>query len=436
MLYKSSTVNVKQVSAVLTAMLFLIAVAGVERSLAGENDRDSLSRQQSFPEITKGQYLAIAGNCATCHTTEGGMLYAGGVAFVTDFGTLYSTNISQDPETGIGKWTEKDFIAAMREGVRPDGTHLYPAFPYTAFAMMTDDDLSALYRFLQTVPAVKAPARETELEFPYSLRPLLAIWKLLFHEAKVFETDETQSAEWNRGRYLVEGLGHCGSCHTPRNFLGAEQRELALSGAVYFDKVPGGEYRKWTAVNLTPSKPGLGAWSKDHLYSYLKTGLSERATVYGPMNEVVMNSTSHLTERDVRAMANYLNTLPEISPEQESTPYAESVAAGAVVYDVYCGTCHLPTGKGAPPGTIEPGSYGVPVAGSAVVQAADPSSLINTILFGPQIPGRPFTSHRKMMEPLGDDLSNTDVANLSNFLRASWGNSGGLVMPEQVAEQR
>jgi mono/diheme cytochrome c family protein len=321
----------------------------------------------------------------------------------------------------------------MRKGVRPDGKHLYPAFPYPSFAKASDEDIAAIYAYLKTIAPVKAENKPNEMKFPYNIRALMGIWNALFHKAAAYQPDDNQSTEWNRGAYLVEGLGHCGACHTPRNFLGAEQSDLALAGGVYMDKTANGEYRKWAAVNLTPAKTGLGAWSADDIAEYLKTGINPRATVYGPMNEVVINSTSRLDEADLKAMAVYLKGRPEKAQNPGKAPSEEVMRAGAAAYTVRCGTCHLPTGLGAPMG-VEP--LGVPLAGSAVVQAPDPASLINTIIYGPQLPPYPFASPRRMMEPWGDKMSDEEIANVASYVRASWGNEAGLVTPEDVAKQR
>jgi mono/diheme cytochrome c family protein len=212
--------------------------------------------------VEAGSYLATAGNCATCHTAENGAPYAGGLEFVTPFGVLYSTNITSDPNTGIGNWTFQDFYNSMKHGIRPDGSHLYPAFPYTDFARMTDDDIASLYLYFQTVEPVNQAATVNELKFPFNQRELLSGWKALFHSAQTFQPDASQSAEWNRGAYLIEGPGHCGACHTPRNFMGAEKQSLAFTGGTYMDKVKFGYHRQWSGVNLTSHATGLASRSQ------------------------------------------------------------------------------------------------------------------------------------------------------------------------------
>lgn len=385
-----------------------------------------LSSYQASAEA--GAYLAKAGNCATCHTTENGAPYAGGLEFITPFGVLYSTNITPEPETGIGNWSFRDFYQSMKRGVRPDGSHLYPAFPYTDFARMTDEDIASLYLYLQTVTPVKQSAPVNELKFPFSQRQLLSGWKLLFHRAQTFVPDTEQSEAWNRGAYLVEGPGHCGACHTPRNFLGAEQESLAFTGGIYMDKVKFGYHRQWSGVNLTSHSTGLASWSHEDLMQYLKEGVSGNAIVHGPMQEVVMNSTRHLSDEDIAAMATYLKSLPANAQRAAPAPAAETLAAGELVYTVHCGSCHLPGGTGD-------AGLGVTLAGSPLVQAPDPSSLINVILYGPHLPPK-LSVDRSRMGMFGKKMSDKDIASVATYVRASFGNSAGAVTPEQVTRQR
>lgn len=380
--------------------------------------------------IERGEYLAIAGNCATCHTTQEGALYAGGVPFKTDFGTIYSTNITQDPETGIGNWTEEQFKRAMREGIRADGSHLYPAFPYPSFTKIADEDIAALYAYFQTVPAVKAPNRKNEMPFPFNQRWTMAGWNMLFFEEGAFETDTAKSAEWNRGAYLVESLGHCGACHTPRNSLGGPLKSKPLSGGVYYDKVPTGHYRHWSAPNLTSATSGLHHWSVDYLTNYLATGRSELHISFGPMNEVIMNSTSRLSEDDQRAMAVYLKSLPAIEHDLVPNLSEAELGRAQTIYDLHCGTCHQPTGLGS-------SETGARLVGSPVVQASDPSSLINVILYGPELsePPPPVGQWRPM-PGFNDKIRDEDLSLLASYLRQMWGNKGSRVTVDQVAKQR
>lgn len=392
---------------------------------------------QKLPRTAeRGQYLVNLGNCKTCHTLEGGQAFAGGVKFVTPFGTLYSTNITQDEETGIGSWSLEDFRNAMRKGVRPDGEHLYPVFPYTYYTRLRDDDIASIYAYLKKLPPVKEANKPNELAFPFNQRGLMAVWNALFFEEGEYAPDNSQSPDWNRGAYLVEGLTHCGLCHTPRNFLGAERRALALSGATYVDEIGEGKYRHWSAVNLTPARGGLAAWNRQDIVDYLTTGLSERAISYGPMNDVIMNSTRHLTETDAQSVATYLTELPAIEHDAGTAPDEEVMRTGRRLYGIHCGTCHLPTGLGGEAGEVDDG-IGIALAGSATVQAADPSSMINKILYSPLlVPPSPFESGRKPMKSFYDKLSDEEVAQISTYVRNSWGNRAPPVSAEEVSRQR
>lgn len=379
--------------------------------------------------IETGKYLATAGNCISCHTRPGGQPFAGGVSFETQFGTIYSTNITPDPETGIGRWTQAQFRRAMREGIDADGEHLYPAFPYTSFAKLSDADLDAIFAWLLTVAPASVGAPKNELAFPFNQRWLMPVWKALYFDGDRYTPNTTKSSEWNRGAYLVEGLGHCGACHTPRNFMGSENADLALTGGTYLDTVPGGQIRMWSAVNLTSAESGLASWSTDELVAYLQTGLNSYATTFGPMNKVIMHSTRHLSPVDARAMAVYLKDLPPNEQSDASTPSNEVMASGQHVYTIHCGTCHLPTGKGA----FETGPA---LVGNPVVQAASPASLINVILYGPELPDPAPPAQREHMRGYDAELSDDEVAALASFLRSAWGNRGGPVSADQVAAQR
>jgi mono/diheme cytochrome c family protein len=377
----------------------------------------------------RGKYLATAGNCISCHSKPGGMPFAGGLPFKTPFGTVYSTNITPDARAGIGHWTEDQFRRALREGIRPNGEHLYPVFPYTAFTKIPDGDVSAIFAYLKTVPPARYRPPGNELSFPYSQRGLMTIWNKLYFDATRFAPDATKSPDWNRGAYLIEALGHCGACHSPRNFLGAERTGLAFTGGRYFDKVPSGGIRPWSAVNLSQTKSGLASWSRDDIVAYLKTGVNLYATSFGPMNEVIMNSTRHLSDADLRAMAVYIKSLPAPVEGIAPKPAAAVSSEGAGLYEIHCATCHLPSGKGAP-------ETGPALAGNPVVQTADPASLINVILFGPQLPNPPPPVQRQHMEGYEGKLGDGEIAALAGFIRTAWGNRGGSVSPDQVAAQR
>nr|WP_298721224.1 cytochrome c [uncultured Steroidobacter sp.] len=393
----------------------------------------ALPSNASAPEdaVARGRYVATAANCASCHTSEQGQPYAGSRAFQTPFGTLYSTNITPDPETGIANWSEQDLARALREGVNPEGAHLYPAFPYTAYTKMSDADVSALYAYLRTIEPVQSRAPQNELRFPYNQRWALRLWKALYLDAGEYKQDTAQSAEWNRGAYLVEALGHCGACHSPRGVLGGQSADAAMTGGEYIDRVRSEESREWSAPNLTSSQNGLAAWSVEELASYLKTGRNSFTQTFGPMNEVIMNSTRHLSDADTRAMAVYLKSLAP-NPGNTADPADASVLAeGGALYDVHCGTCHLPTGLGGP----DEGS-GARLVGSPIVQAPNPASLINVIMYGPERPEPPLPHRWKKMPGFAEKLDDDEIAAIASFVRNSWGNKAGQVMEKQVAKQR
>lgn len=382
--------------------------------------------------IEMGRYLAVAGNCSSCHTRADGAPYAGGVAFETEFGTIYSTNITPDATAGIGAWTEAQFVRAMREGIDADGKHLYPAFPYTSFTKVSDADLSALYTFLKSVQASDFQPPENDLGFPWNQRWLLGLWKWLFFDAGAYQPLTDRDASWNRGAYLVQGLAHCGTCHTPRNFLGAEKTDQYLAGGVYNDKIPTGDVRPWAAVNLTQADSGLKKWSSGDLFDYLKTGHSNPAGSLGPMNEVIGNSTRLLNQNDLVAIATYIKSLPPIELSETQSLSDNERSEGETQYTIHCGTCHLPTGLGSKPGS----ELGPPLVGNAIVQAKSPASLINVILYNSQVLTPIPAAGWKSMEGIGDKADDEQVAAIANYVRSSWGNRGGKVTAADVARQR
>lgn len=394
-------------------------------------ERQDLSLS-SFPAASaeQGSYLARAGNCSACHTASPEQPYAGGVAFYSDFGLLYSTNITPHNDQGIGAWSFADFYHAMKHGEGPEGRHYYPAFPYVDYAQITDSDLASIFLYLQTLEPKDIRPPDNALRFPFNLRPLLRFWKLLFHDATEFEPNPSKSANWNRGAYLTQALGHCGACHSPRNLLGAEVDRYALSGGSHLSEVKWGGYRRWSAVNITGHATGLSSWSEEDLVQYLQTGKSHKAIVHGPMVDVVMQSTRYLSQADLAAMAHYIKTLPPLSQNDAHVDHAVTeLAEGEVIYTVHCGSCHLSSGEGAE-------GLGVSLVQNPIVQAPDPASLLNVILYGPHLPQRPFSVDRSNMKAFGKRLSDHDIAALTSYLRQAFGNRAGPVSERQVAEQR
>jgi mono/diheme cytochrome c family protein len=417
------------VAAALAGLVVFAMIAGSPSSIDYELVAVDLDSEAM---IERGRYVATAGNCGTCHTVEGGAFMAGGLPFETPFGTIYSTNISPDSETGIGDWTAEEFLVSVRFGVRPDGTHLYPAFPYPSFTRISDEDIVALYAYFQSIPAIAEASPDNELAFPFNIRALMGIWKALFFEPGVYVEDPARSEEWNRGAYLVEGLTHCGACHTPRNRLGAEVAGEALRGGAYLDRVGGGAYQTWSAPDITSSNIGLSLWSYDELTDYLESGRNDFLDVTGPMIEVVVHSTRHLDESDIDAMATYLQSMPGEDRADAAAPNPSIMGRGRTVYNLHCGTCHLPTGLG----DTEMGPK--LNRGSLVVQSGNPASMINTILYGPKVPDFEDLPKRWRV-PMGEfryELDDDEVAAVATYIRNSWDNRAGLVTPDQVARQR
>jgi nicotinate dehydrogenase subunit B len=365
----------------------------------------------SAATIARGRQLAALGDCAVCHTAVNGVINAGGRALETLFGTIYSTNITPDAETGIGAWSYPAFERAMRDGIHRDGRHLYPAFPYTHFAKTTDADLQALYAYLMAQSPVRAEGPATKLSFPFNLRPLMAGWNALFHQASAFEADATQSANWNRGAYLVEGLGHCGACHSPRNAFGAEKASAYLAG---------GFAEGWEAPPLTSLSHAPIPWSEDELFAYLRSGESRfHGVAAGPMAPVVKELAS-LPDQDIRAMAVYLSSFNEKTigqPDQEAlaarlehltgTRVVSASAMGARLYQGACAVCHQV--GGAPLFGSRPS-----LALNSNLHSAMPDNLIQVILHGI---ASPVSSDLGYMPGFKDSLSTDQVAELVSYLR-------------------
>ncbi len=385
--------------------------------------------------VARGMYLARAGDCISCHTKIDGDSYAGGVSFTTAFGVIYSTNITSDKTHGIGAWTLAQFTAALRQGIGPDGRHLYPVFPYSAFTKLTDQDVAALYAYFRTVAPVSTATPQNALHFPFDQRRLLGAWKAMFFDEGRFQADASKSAQWNRGAYLVEALGHCSACHSPRNLLGAERSaQLAYSGGTYYDEDEDGRIVEQAPVNLTPAPGGLGAWSQQDIADYLKTGASSRTRVMGAMNAVILNSTRYLTDDDDAAMATYLKSLPAASQSASAQPDPPTLRAGALQFDIHCGTCHLPTGLGSP-------NTAPPLVGSAIAQTTNPATFINLVLYGPQHsvekPSQQWRSKAwREMPAFDQQLTDDDAAALLTYVRNAWGNAAPPVTARDVEAQR
>ena len=376
--------------------------------------------------IEQGAYLARAGNCMLCHTPAGGAPYAGGRAIETPFGTVYSSNLTPDRETGIGTWTSVDFWRAMHEGRSKDGRLLVPAFPYTSFTRISQDDADALFAYLRSLPAVRQPNRAHALRWPYDSQLALAAWRTLYFEPRAFQPDPARDAEWNRGAYLVRGLGHCSACHTTRNLLGAVDDRLDLSGG----PMP---MQNWYAPSLVrASEAGLGDWTIEAIVQLLQTGVSGSASVIGPMAEVVLHSTQHLTGPDLRAIAVYLQSLPqEPSPPRPDRTAAVGTgsALGADIYERQCAACHGEDGQGVA------GAYPA-LAGNRAVTMANTANLVQIVLHGGFAPAtqghpRPFG-----MPPYKLELDDRSVAAVLTHIRSAWGNRAEPVRELDVRRYR
>jgi mono/diheme cytochrome c family protein len=372
----------------------------------------ALAQAPARTQVTRGEYLARAGDCISCHTAKGGAAYAGGLALDTPFGALYSPNITPDPATGIGLWSGDDFYRAMHDGMGGRGRYLYPVMPYTFFTKVTREDSDAIFAYLRSVKPVANAVDVNRLRWPFSMRWTMAGWRALYFRAGTFAPNPLRGSAWNRGAYLIEGLGHCGACHSPRNALGAITKGEAFTGAT----VDG-----WFALNLTSNVfTGLGEWEPAQIVRYLKTGASKRqSTALGPMAEVVHNSLSDLSDADLAAMATYLKALPANS--ELRTGYGEADPTrqrGMTLYLDHCSACHQPGGGGIP------GAF-PPLASNGAVLAPDPSDIVQVVIRG--VPAR---GHYIAMPSFGAKLSDREVADIANYVRTSFGN---IAAPDTTA---
>jgi len=371
--------------------------------------------------IERGRYLAAAGDCAACHTADGGKPYAGGRPVPTPFGVIYSTNITPDKETGIGRWTEEQFYQAMHEGISADGKHLYPAFPYPWYTKLSRDDVDAIKAFLDALPPVREENKQTALPWPFSVREVMAGWNTLYFHKGEFKPDPGQSAEWNRGAYLVEGLGHCSACHTPKNIAG---------GLKTGQKLEGGYGENWYATSLTNDvRDGLGDWTLDDIVQYLKTGANAKAAATGPMAEVIENSTQHLNDADLRAIAAYLRSVPGRNEAKSPETDKQRLARGEALYIDQCSGCHMEDGSGQP--QVFP-----PLKGNAVVQAREPGAMLHMIIDGARIAATKSNPTGLAMPAFGWKLTDQDIAELATYLRAAWGNKAAPVAVSDVKKTR
>jgi mono/diheme cytochrome c family protein len=372
--------------------------------------------------IARGKALVVAGDCTSCHTDDPAKPFAGGKRIDTPFGAIYSPNLTPDRDTGIGNWTNDDFYRALRYGVAPNGARYYPAFPYPYFTRMTREDILAVRAYLATLAPVANQAPPPALRFPLNFRVLMRAWDYLFFRPGILEPDQNKGPDWNRGRYLVEGPGHCGACHTPKNIFGADRHGHSLAGGL----VDG-----WFAPRLDgAARSGLKSWSADDIVQYLGSGRNGRSHADGLMAEVVVNSTSKMSDGDVKAIAVYLKSLPAGVPEpQGPAPTEAEMNVGKEVYSHNCVACHEVDGSSSP------GVY-PPLNGNALLQSADPSSTLRVILDGAQTVTTPRAPNTGSMPAYAKQLSDQQIADVTNYIRNSFGNAAPMVTADEVAKAR
>ncbi len=407
--------------ALLIGAALVAAVVGL--NLRGEDGLSPVPlKAADAGSLARGAYLARAGNCIGCHTSRGGADYAGGRGIETPFGLVYAPNLTPDDATGLGRWSEAEFWRAMHNGRSKDGHLLYPAFPYTSFTQVSREDSAAVYEYLRSLPPVRQANRRHELRFPYDTQAALAVWRAMYFKPAAFEVDALQTAEWNRGAYLVRGLGHCAACHAERNALGGSVDELRLGGGL----IPG---LNWQAPSLALREGGQADF-----VALLKNGVSAHGSVMGPMAEVVYRSSSQLGEQDLQAMASYLRTLP-VPERSEAVERAElpMLAQGQKIYANRCADCHGAHGQGRREGDV---MLIPPLAGNPSVNLAAPQNTVQAILHGGFSPVTAGNPRPAGMPPFAQTLTEPEVAAVASFVRQSWGNAAPPVSALDVLRSR
>lgn len=376
--------------------------------------------------IERGRYLATVGDCAACHTARDGRPYAGGRVVPTPFGAIPAPNLTPDPVTGLGRWNADQFHRAMHEGIGHDGTSLYPAFPFTSYTKVTRADTDAIFAYLRSLPPVVRPATENTLGWPYRVRSLMALWRSVYFDAGEYRPDPAKTAAWNRGAYLVQGLGHCNECHTRRDSFGAPVDDPLLGGGI----VP---VQNWYAPDLSMGRHGgLDGWTPADVIALLKTGRSRKGTAVGPMAEVVTRSTQHLTDDDLAAMATYLASLPErpAPRARESAANARELAQrGATIYADACATCHGADGRGK-------GEAYPPLDGNGTVTEPTGINAIRVVLSGGFAPVTTHDPRPYSMPPFSQKLGDDDAAAVVTYIRQAWSNKAPSVSPGDVRAYR
>ena len=372
-------------------------------------------------QLRLGQSLVRAGDCVSCHMREGGEPLSGGFGLKTPFGVIYSSNITPDRDTGIGGWTSEQFYRALHDGHGAHGENLYPAFPYPWFRRVSRADDDAIFAYLQSTPPVRYTAPANHLPFPLNLRFMVKGWNLLFLHSKDFQAEPSHSAEWNRGAYLVNGLGHCGACHTPKNVLGADK-----SGQDFH----GGTLDNWVAPDLTGNaRTGLADWSVDDVAAYLKTGRNIRAGAGGSMADVITYSTSLMADADRHAIAVYIKSLSASPTARVSAPDPAAMRRGAAIYSDACASCHLENGVGQP--NLFP-----PLGRDAVAQQTDPTSVLHLIVGGGRVGPSPTRPSPLTMPSFAWKLDDQETADVATYVRNSWGSQAPSVSAGQAAKMR
>jgi len=373
-------------------------------------------------QLRQGQYLARLGDCLSCHLRADGEPFAGGLGLNTPFGVIYTSNISSDPNHGIGNWTPDQFYRAMHDGIGGHGQHLYPAFPYPWFRNLSRQDDDALLAYLKTTPPVDYQPPGNELVFPMNVRAAVSVWNLLpLPPRPGTQTPQGATTEWSRGEALVLGPGHCSQCHTPRNHFGADKQGEAFQGGVLDNFV---------SPDLTGNpRTGLGSWTVDDIAEYLRTGRNTRAAAGGPMGDVVTYSTSLMTDEDRHAIAVYLKSLPASAAADVTAPDPASMKRGAAVFSDACTACHLENAVGQP--TLFP-----PLGNNAVTQQNDPTGVLHIILAGVRVGPSPTRPSPLTMPSFAWKLTDQQVADVSTYIRNSWGNRASPVTAQDVAKLR
>ncbi len=417
-------------------LLFIVVITGVCASLLRETyghailDRKSAPFEATAAQIERGEYLARIGNCAACHTALGGEAYAGGRAVDTPFGAIYASNLTPDKDTGIGAWSAGAFYRTLRDGRSRNGRMLYPAFPYPNMTLTTSEDSDAIYAYLMNrVKPVAATNIANTLSFPFNNQFALAAWRLLYFKPGKFQPEPNQSADWNRGAYLVQGLAHCGACHSTRNALGAPVAGHAYDGAM----MPGND---WYAPSLTAAnEASVADWSLAEITAWLKDGATPKASALGPMAEVIFQSTQYANHADLLAMATYLKALPSVEPSRASSApnklitQRKSDGVGAKLYAKHCASCHGENGEGKADAFPT-------LAGNRAVTMANATNVISIIIKGGFAPATAGNPRPHGMPPYYHLLSDTDIALLATHIRSSWGNAGSAVTELDMVKYR